>query len=198
MSTTRPQTEQPVESPSRYALITRVLALRSQPRMAGVMAGIRAAVVPATEAMAFPYTEAHLGSVRGTEVKRAVRRAAAICAIHKEAAQPKQGVYLPLGFSLRRLHEHKRNFGYSPGEIDSQNAPRRNAMTMQVDALPLMPFEQAAETLNLLIGRCADLGIAVDFYNLARTLAAWGDGISANSRTTRNRIVQDFYSSDAT
>jgi hypothetical protein len=122
-------------------------------------------------------------------------------ALHKDTRQfhrPSNGeegrTKQPIGQSLRLLHS--RNVGYAAGALDpSSNTPRRNALTMQVDALPLLGLEEAASSISLLIGRCADEDVVVDFYDVARTLAHWGNGISAGSRATRNRVVQDFYGS---
>lgn len=184
-----------------YALIGRVLALRTSDRSAGVLAAIRSAIVPATEALAFPYTEALLAPGASEAARTGVRRTAAMIALHKDARQfrlptnPEPGPKRhPLGLSLRILHS--RNFGYGAGSLDvSNNTPKRNALTMQVDALPMLGLEEAASSISLLVGRCGHEGITVDFYDVARTLAHWGKGITPQSRTTRNRVVQEFYGS---
>jgi CRISPR type I-E-associated protein CasB/Cse2 len=186
----------------RYLLISRVLGLRSSDRAAGVLAAIRAGIVPATEALAFPYTEAALRGWPSEAARTGVRRTAAMVALHKDVRQftqpadrgEQQRPGHPLGLSLRQLH--KQNFGYAAGALDpSTSIPKRNALTMQVDALPLLGLEEAASAISLLVRRCGDEGVVVDFYDIARTLAHWGDGISERSRRTRNRVVQHFYGS---
>lgn len=186
---------------AQYALIGRVLGLRTRDRSAGVLAAIRSGIVPATEALAFPYTEALLAPWASRAARTGVRRTAAMVALHKDARQfrlPTDGEpgrkRHPLGLSLRLLHS--RSFGYIAGSLDaSSNTPKRNALTMQVDALPMLGLEEAASSVSLLVGRCGHEGITVDFYDVARTLAHWGNGITPQSRNTRNRVVQEFYGS---
>jgi len=185
----------------QYALIGRVLGLRTSDRSAGVLAAIRSGIVPASEALAFPYTEALLAPWTSEAARTGVRRTAAMIALHKDARQFRLPTDVepgrrrhPLGLSLRLLHS--RNFGYGAGSLNaSNNTPKRNALTMQVDALPMLGLEEAASSISLLVGRCGHESITVDFYDVARTLAHWGNGISPTSRATRNRVVQEFYGS---
>jgi hypothetical protein len=176
------------EFPAWKQLVASTVRDRHDPRHAGKTSALRFAAVPATEISAFGFTEAYLGGM--PQAKRvAVRRAVGICAKHLGAGQPDS--FLPVGGSLRMLHKHE--WGYDPGSF-STDGLRRNAMTMQVDSLPLLDQESAAQTLDLLVGRCASAQISVDFFAVTRLLMEWGNGMSPDSRESRARVVCDFYS----
>lgn len=177
------------------ALVYRVLAVRQralgpQGNGRGILAAFASAIHPMTEATAYPYTEALLGDL-GPEQRIGARRAAAMVAVHRETRATGEGTYTPIGATLRRLHHADQQSW--PGAIDSSGSVKRTAMSMQVDSLPLLDVENAAQIIGGLVGRCAGHDIPVDFASLASTLAFWGDGMSARSRKHRARVVQDFY-----
>ena len=176
-------------------LVGRALGIRMSQGQRGARAALATALVPATEALAFPYTESVLAPVRNPQQKAAARRVAGMIATHKHTVQFQPAEdgprHRPFGRSVELLH--RRNFGYAPGDLDGSGSIKRNAITMQVDSLPLLPLEEAAQVIALLVSRCGDQGISVDFFDIARTLTYWGDGISPRSRATRNRVVEDFY-----
>lgn len=194
-------TAEKVAIPSRpeNILVGRALALRDNPYQRGARSALAAALIPATESLAFPYTEAVLADVRNPQAKSAARRVAGMVATHKHAVQ-----YQPKADSARKRKQfgesvgflHYKNFGRRPGAIDSEGAIERNALTMQVDSLPILPMEQAAQVIALLVSRCANEGISVDFFDIAATLTQWGSGISPRSRDVRNRVVESFYGAD--
>lgn len=182
------------EAPApEVALTTRALAARNNDRQKGVRAALAHALTPATESLAFAYTEALLAPMENRQAKTAARRVAGIICTHKHTPayrRPEGGNPRPLGKALRMLH--KATQGYDAGDL-ADGAFRRNQMTMQIDSLPLLPLEEAVQVIALLVGRCGHAGIAVDFYDMARTLTRWGNGITPASRNVRNRVVEQFY-----
>jgi len=166
------------------ALIELALRVRNDNGRAGIAAGIRCGIVPATEAASFPYVQSHLAGCR-PGVAAGYRRAAAICVSARSAPQKGTGIWLPVGASIRMLF-NKENPGRSPESGDS--------VARQVGILPMVPMEAASETFSLLISRCSQRLIPVDFYGLARTLSLWGNGISSQSREVRTEVLTSFYS----
>lgn len=171
------------------SLIGRVLALRDDPRNAGTIAGFRAGISPSSETFAMGYTDRFLSDLSLTQ-RSAARRAAAICASNPRVRQPEnqageKAAYRPLGHSLRDLVKRESN-GYP-----SPESP--NAITMQVNSLPLVDAETAATIFGLLVSRCAEHNIAVDYYDLTKTLIYWGNGISQSSLRARRSVITAFY-----
>ena len=66
-------------------------------------------------------------------------------------------------------------------------------MLMQINSLPMLDVEQAANVFGLLIGRCSDNGVTVNFYDVAATLIDWGSGSTQSSQKTRSQILTAFY-----
>lgn len=164
-------------------LIREVLAKRDNPVFAGQTSAFRTGISPASEIFAFGHTEKYLAYLK-REKRPAARRAAAICAFSKGANQPKLNKdgkypYRPIGHSLRDLKDKGGGGG--------------NAITMQVNSLPLLDMESAAVVFGLLVKRCAAEKITVNYFDLARTLINWGNGISPESRETRSDVVAAFY-----
>lgn len=171
------------------ALVTRALRIRANDRQRGVRAAMAAALVPTTEAYAFAYTEDLASQAGNTQAQAAARRVAGMIATHKETrlAEAKGST---IGGAIRALH-HK-SHGYWPGDLDN-GTPKQNAIIAEVNALPLLPMEQAAQTLALFVGRCGTAGVPVNFYDLAHTLTRWGNGISPVSVAVRRKVVSQFY-----
>lgn len=165
------------------ALITRTLTVRTGQRTAGEAAALRHGLLAATEAHARAYTDIFLA---GESERSATgwRRAAAICASATGAPQTGRDNRIPLGASLRALFNRE-----NPGRTPHAD----NAIVAQVNALPMFDVENAAATLALLTGRCANHAIPIDFYALGHVLSRWGRGTNSRSRAIRNQIVSDFY-----
>lgn len=176
-------------------LIGAVLTQRDATRGGAFTAAIRAALTPATENQALGYTEAFLADLRPVQ-KIGARRAAAICAANPHARQPAhpdgKRPYRPVGHSLRDLYMSENN-NRAPATLDNTGATVQNALLMQINSLPMLDVESAANVLSLLISRCNQKNITVDYYRLARTLIGWGNGITPASQQTRSQVLTDFY-----
>lgn len=162
--------------------IGEVLAKRSNPAFAGWTAAVRSALTPATETLAYPYTEAHLGQVSVPQ-RAGLRRAAGITAAHPQA--PHSGS-APIGANLRRLYQTLH--GEAP-----ERTGTANAFLSQVGSLPMLDVEQAAMIFDTLIGRCAGTGTPVNYFDLTQTLRYWGNGVTTSSQQTRAKVLRDFY-----
>ena len=195
LNETTPTTpENTTQLPPYLTFLYRVARLHTTPYATTELAGIRYALIPATETFGYGYTEPHISTLTTTN-RVAVRRAAGIIATHKNAFTPNNDTTQPprdLGTAFAALH--RKTMGYAPGDRDSNGTPKQTAISMQVNGLPMMPFEAAVTTIALLIERCADHNIKVSIPTLANTLMHWGDGISPDSVTTRRHIVERFYS----
>jgi CRISPR type I-E-associated protein CasB/Cse2 len=168
----------------------RLTANRTDPSRphAGWLAAVRNGLVTATEVQALPATATFTSGLTGAHQQKGARKAAAIRTINKKTRSftaTDDHRYQPLGVSLRVLYKADR--GRYPDDASA------DALTMQINALPLMDLESATTVLNQMVGRCAGQGVTVDFYDLARTLIWWGNGISPASRRTRNNVVAAFY-----
>lgn len=155
---------------------TRV-ALNAKPgsnAYSGWLAAIRAGITPSGELTATSRAGAFVAGLNPTQ-RSGVLRAAAIRAINKDVS-----------------HRPARNLGRSFAVLAAKEGSS-SSIADQVAALPLMNRDAAALVLDGLIGRCARQGVAVDFEDLAATLAFWGTGVGSRSTDTRNRIVLDFY-----
>lgn len=163
---------------------------------AGWLAAVRTGLVAVGEVPALSATGAYTAALSSDSQKAGARRAAAIRATHKdcrphrgqrgdsEPSSPRKG----LGRSLAELHRAE-NRGQHP---DDRTV---NQIVGQVNALPLLDRDNAALVLHQLLGRCTGAGVPVDFFDLARSLIHWGNGVSPHSQAVRRRIVSDFYGS---
>lgn len=176
-------TESMKQPPAWSALISRIQDERHAARSSPAVIAGKHAVHASTEHLAYSITERYTAQLN-PEQRIGLRRAVGICAIHADA-RPGE---LSLGTSLALMHVKDR--GHQPGSGES------NSITMQVDALPMLDIEAAAQVLDLFVGRCADEGVPVNFHDLARTLMAWGNGITDRSKAARARVVRDFYTSN--
>ena len=176
--------------PDYKMLITEVIARRNDPRSNAWAAAVRTALTSATEMNALGYTERYLVDMSPKQ-RIGGRRAAAICASNTGAPQSGGGFYMPIGRSLRNVY--KSTNGTDPSVLDSGGHVSNNAMLMQINSLPMLDVEQAANVFGLLIGRCADKGVAVNYYDLAKTLIYWGTGATPNSQKTRANVLTAFY-----
>ena len=164
-------------------LIKEALRVRDESNLAGHTSALRAAISPASETFAFAYTEKYLSRLKPVQ-RAAARRAAAICASSKGAKQPdKQAdgkpTFKPIGRSI--------------GDLKNRSGGAGDSIASQINSLPLLDMESAATVLGLLIQRCAAKGITVDYFDLARTLINWGNGINEKSRNTRGNVVAAFH-----
>ncbi|WP_101525910.1 type I-E CRISPR-associated protein Cse2/CasB [Nocardioides houyundeii] len=155
----------------------------------GVLSAIASGIHPMTEASAFPYTEAILSGLSPSQ-RVGARRAAAMIAVHRDVRATSERS-TPIGTTLRSLHAKAHSSW--PGDVDGKSVPKRTAMSMSIDSLPLLDVDNASQVISGLVGRCAQHGIPVDFASLATTLTFWGDGLSSKSRSHRAKVVQDFY-----
>lgn len=176
--------------PDYRRLISEVISRRNDPRSNAWTSAVRTALTSATEMNALGYTERYLADLSPRQ-RTGGRRAAAICASNAGAPPASGDFYLPIGRSLRNLY--KALNGADPSILDSGGHVSNNAMLMQVNSLPLLDVEQAANVFGLLIGRCADKGIAVNYYDLAATLIFWGTGATPQSQRTRSAVLTAFY-----
>lgn len=183
-------------APDWRRLISLAVTRRTQSRYAGYTAALRGAAVSATERNAFAHTEPYLSSLNQRQ-RVGARRAAGICAASPGAHQPSRkgdgkSPYRPIGQSLRDLYVVVNKA--DPSTLDG-NGVVNNAMLMQINSLPMLDVEQAAAVFGLLVSRCSDHGITVDYFDMARTLIDWGNAISTKSQQSRSRVLTDFYSS---
>ncbi|WP_185995562.1 type I-E CRISPR-associated protein Cse2/CasB [Nocardioides campestrisoli] len=193
MSVTEQEAAPAVAGRPERTLAYRVIGIRDRVRAGGagrgVLSAVAAGIHPMTEAGAFPYTEAALSGLSVSQ-RVGARRAAAMIAVHRDARATSEG-HTPIGSTLRSLHAKAHSSW--PGDVDGKSVPKRTAMSMSVDSLPLLDVDNAAQVISGLVGRCAQHGIPVDFASLATTLTFWGDGLSSKSRSHRAKVVQDFY-----
>lgn len=165
------------------AFIGEILHKREKPAFAGWTAGIRAALTLSTESQAYPYTEAHLTDVPKNQ-RVGLRRAAGITAATRGCPQAKDN--RRVGTTLRQLY-------VALNSEPPEKSKTQNATLSQINSLPLLDVEQAAATLALLIQRCEQHKIQVNYFDLAQTLQYWGNSISKASQRTRRTVLQDFY-----
>lgn len=166
-----------------YTLRVRSSTTRGAPADA---AALRAGLSPATETYALSRTELYLTGLP-LAARIGARRAAGICAAATNAPQTgdtKQ--HWKVGDSIRALYDRE-----NPGRDISKDPGY--GIVQSVSALPMLDVEAAAATMAMLIQRCSHRGIAVNYYDLARTLSYWGNGISPRSVQTRQRVVSSFY-----
>jgi len=178
-----PQPETPKrEIPGWAALIGAVLARRDDRASGAYLSAVKAGISPATEMQARQFTQSHLGELSPRAASGA-RRAAAICAASTGAPAVSRK---PLGESLLDLHLRENT--NTPPSVE-----KPNSIITTVGALPLLDLESAVQAISQLVGRCAKHGIGVDYFDLARTLTFWGEGVTPQSQETRARIVSAFY-----
>lgn len=185
----------PTPAPDWRGLIAEVLARRDSTHSGGYRSAMAAARIPATEVNALAYTERFLSALNRDQ-KIGARRAAGICAATSGAHQPRpdetgKHPYLPIGQSLRNLYIAVN--GTNPASLDGKGNVVHNALLAQVNSLPMLDVELAAATFGLLIDRCAAKHINVNYFDLARTLIHWGNGITLQSRDTRSAVLTAFY-----
>jgi CRISPR type I-E-associated protein CasB/Cse2 len=181
MTVATPSTDAHAQAPGWEALISQVLARRGKPGQGGYTADLRRGISPLTRRFALPHVGRYLTGATRAE-SDALILAAAITAEHDRA--PHKGG-TPLGRSFAVLHQ--RWYGKRPhGDL--------NSITTRVTLLPSLALEEAAQTIDALVGMCADKHVAVDYYALTRTLTRWGGGATSESRHVRERIAYDMFS----
>lgn len=178
------------ESQLMAVVEARLIANRTDPSRphAGWLAAVRNGLVSATEIQALAATATFTSGLVRARQQEGARKAAAVRAINKRTRSfttTADDRYQPLGLSLRFLYKADR--GRFPDDTSA------DALTMQINALPLMDLASATTVLNQMVGRCAGQGVTVNFYDLARTLIWWGNGISPASRRTRSNVIAAFY-----
>lgn len=177
-------------APPRWEpLIAQVLDRRGRPGQGGFTADLRRGISPMTRRFALPHVGRYLTGATRAE-SDAIILAAAITAAHDRAPQARatrdgQPVGTPLGRSFAVLHQ--RWYGRrADGDL--------NSITTRVTLLPSLALEEAAQTIDALVGMCADKHVPVDYYALTRTLTRWGGGATSESRHVRERIAYDMFS----
>jgi hypothetical protein len=182
----------------------------SRALIAEVSRGIR----PETEHYAAPYILPRLEP--SSEGRRAgVFRAAALTAQYNRIAQSAQAA--PASSSdtataesgqdaaeaagatgvleVRRRRGGKLGLALKALAVASENRDAEmRSIGAKVQILPLLGREQAVKIIDGLLARLDNTGIAVDFCDLARTLAYWETSQPDADRSRRQRIVFDFFS----
>ncbi len=159
-----------------------ILARKNDPSFAGQLASIKKGLLVETEHLAYPYTQYWLSSgddSLNSLAQRGARRAMAVAASCK--APNASGI--SIGQAIRRLNKTQlngRGFAETP-------------IATMVNSFPVFDVDQLAVLVASLSDRCADSGIPVPYYSLARTFIYWGKGISEKSTDQRNQIMYDFY-----
>lgn len=154
-------------------------------------AALRAALTPATEAFAYSRTEPYLTALTPSG-RAGTRRAAAICATATNAPQASGADRTwGVGDSLRVLYARE-----NPNRDVADNVG--DGIIQAVNTLPLLDQEAAAASLAMLISRCSDRGVPVNFHDLAQALTHWGNGIDQRSVETRGCVVSQFYQHTST
>jgi CRISPR type I-E-associated protein CasB/Cse2 len=146
----------------------------------GAMADLRRGIVPLTERYALPYIASFTDGNAHTE--KVLLRTVAIIARNRDVAHNDA---LTFGGSLRELF-YRVNGKYP-------DADTTGTITRRVLSLPSYDFEPAVEAIDGLVDYCNTNRVAVNFYDLARLLFYWGNGVTDTSLAVRNRIVRDFF-----
>lgn len=160
-----------------------ILARKNDPSFSGQLASIKKGLLVETEHLAYPYTQYWLSSgddSLDSLAQRGARRAMAVAALCKA---PNDSRKISIGQAIGRLNKTQlngRGFAETP-------------IATMVNSFPVFDVDQLAVLVASMADRCADSGIAVPYYSLARTFIYWGNGISEKSTDHRNKIMYDFY-----
>jgi len=175
--------------------VAEALQTRSRPDLAWKRNELRGGIDVIGELTAVPHLAPLMGECRGLQQRDAIVRAAAITAINDHCPQkdsrPVKGedasVPYRLGHALRELTRQR------TGKYPSPDPAKRDSVARGLALLPEMDFDSAVETVSILISFANSERISVNFFDLARTLFFWGDGLTDDSVRTRNRVLSDYY-----
>jgi CRISPR type I-E-associated protein CasB/Cse2 len=163
------------------ALVGMILARRSQPGSGGFRSDLRRGIHAHSEFWALPHVAPYVTS---PQQRTPLLRAAAITAEHLRAPQTTDA-RSRLGHAFRDLYK-RRNGGSDPrGEM--------NSISRRVMILPMLPLEEAAQSIDALVAFCAAERLPVNYYDLTRVLLHWGKGLSQASIQARRAVINDFY-----
>ena len=163
------------------ALVAVILARRDAAGSGGFRSDVRRGIHAHSEQWALPHVAPY---ITAPSERTALLRAAAITVEHLRAKQDTDP-RARLGHAFRDLHR-RRHSGDPNGEM--------NSISRRVMILPMLPLEEAAQSIDTLVAFCAAERIPVNYYDLTRVLLHWGKGLSSNSKAVRQAVITNFYS----
>jgi CRISPR type I-E-associated protein CasB/Cse2 len=171
------------------------LQTRSRPDLAWKRNELRKGIDAIGQHYAVPHLAPLMGECRSRQQRNAIVRAAAIAAINdhcpqKDARAVKgQGFVAPyrLGHALRLLTRQR------TGNFPSTLPAKRDSVARRLTLLPEMDFDSAVETVSALVSFANTERISINFFDLAKMLFLWGDGLTDNSIDIRNQVLSDYY-----
>ncbi len=175
--------------------VAQALQTRNRPDLAWKRNELRGGIDVIDEHYAVPHLAPLMGECRALQQRDAIVRAAAITAINDHCPQrdsrPVKGedasVPYRLGHALRELTRQR------TGSFPSPDPAKRDSVARRLALLPEMDFDSAVDTVSALVSFANSERISVNFFDLARTLFFWGDGLTDDSVRTRNRVLSDYY-----
>lgn len=189
-----------VPRPVWVRAVHQALQTRARPDLGWKRNELRHGVDAIGEHYAIPHLAPLMGECHGQQQRDALMRATAIVAINDKCPQrdsrttAADGNLAPyrLGHAFRALTRQR------TGKLPATNPAERDSVARRLSLLPESDFDSAVDTLSALVAFANTERIAVNFYDLARTLFWWADGLTDDSVRTRNRVLSDYYgASDA-
>ena len=133
-----------------------------------------------TETSAYPYVLPYVEEGRNPQ---ALLRAAALTARHPGLPQAKEP--RSLGYALAAM-TRKQNGSWP-------DADRPDVIARRLVGIDRLNMDNAAHTIDTILTYADRTGIAVDYYDLARLLTHWGNGVSPESVHVRRSILNNYY-----
>lgn len=166
-------------APAWVALIGQVIARRDDKDYAGQRSALRRGLRPHGQDYATPVVAPFS---RGDNLA-ALTRAAALPAVH--TAPHRSGV--SFGRAMSELTKRR------TGDWPASDPAKRDNIGRRVVLLPRLPMESAVKEMSTLLAFASSEGISIDYYDLARTILNWGDGLDDESKAVRSSVMVDYY-----
>jgi len=175
--------------------VSEALQTRNRPDLAWKRNELRGGIDVVGEHYAVPHLAPLMGQCHGVQQRDALVRAAAITAVNDHCPQrdsrPVKGQDFAapyrLGHALRALTRQR------TGKPPATDPAKRDSVARRLALLPEMDFDSAVDTVAALVSFAHSERISVNFFDLAKTLFFWGDGLTDDSVRIRNRVLSDYY-----
>lgn len=169
-------------------LIGRTLALRAKDR--AFAARVRHGLNPETEARAYGDIVPHAGGDERAIVP--LLRATAIVARHPSLPQVEDndGVRVPLGQSFQMISNILVTRKGGKFQLDPEHP---DTVARRLLQLEYQDLDDAAVNVDRILTIADGLGVAIDYFALAKLFLYWGNGISEKSTQVRRRPIRDYY-----
>lgn len=182
-------------------VLSEVIARRAEPRFG---AAVRRGISATTEVYAYPYVLPRLGTLNLRDAVP-VLRVCGLAATFKEIPQD-QNSRASVRSSTDEIPLRKRRsrtLGRHCIEASKILASRHgramdptkpDAIAARLRLLESLDLEQSVEVIRGVLALTEPTGVALDFFELAKMLIHWGDGISTESQFVRRQVLRDYYS----